>query len=72
MSRRRVLVVDDEATICDAVAARLRAEGFDVVTAPDGPSAVAECGASSPDVLVLDVIARRSCWPRIPSARVSG
>ncbi|MDT2008367.1 response regulator transcription factor [Rhodococcus opacus] len=56
MSQRRVLVVDDEATICDAVAARLRAEGFDVVTASDGPAAVAECEASSPDLLVLDVM----------------
>ena len=56
MSRRRVLVVDDEATICEAVAARLRAEGFDVVTASDGPAAVAVCEASSPDVLVLDVM----------------
>ena len=56
MSQRRVLVVDDEATICEAVAARLRAEGFDVVTASDGPAAVAVCEASSPDVLVLDVM----------------
>ncbi|MFC9358135.1 response regulator transcription factor [Rhodococcus sp. NPDC057014] len=56
MSQRRVLVVDDEATIREAVAARLRAEGFDVVTASDGPAAVAVCAASSPDVLVLDVM----------------
>lgn len=56
MSQRRVLVVDDEATICESVAARLRAEGFDVVTASDGPGAVAECEASEPDLLVLDVM----------------
>ena len=32
---RTVLVVDDEPTISDAVAARLRGEGYDVVTAAE-------------------------------------
>ena len=35
---RRILVVEDEAPIADAVAARLRSEGFEVRTAGDGPS----------------------------------
>ena len=37
---RRVLVVEDEATIAASVAARLRAEGFAVDVAADGPAAV--------------------------------
>lgn len=53
---RTVLVVDDEPTISDAVAARLRGEGFDVVTASDGPSAVEVCGRVRPDIVVLDVM----------------
>ncbi|SNT53119.1 response regulator transcription factor [Rhodococcoides kyotonense] len=53
---RTVLVVDDEPTISDAVAARLRGEGFDVVTASDGPSAVQVCASVRPDVVVLDVM----------------
>lgn len=56
MSARRVLVVDDEVTICESVAARLRAEGFQVDTAADGPSAVAVCAQTSPDLVVLDVM----------------
>ena len=53
---RRILVVDDEATIADSVAARLRAEGFTVTTAPDGPAAVAAAKTFEPDLVVLDVM----------------
>ena len=53
---RRVLVVEDEPTIADAVAARLRAEGFDVEQAYDGPAAVAALRRGAPDLVVLDVM----------------
>jgi DNA-binding response OmpR family regulator len=53
---RKVLVVDDEVTIAEAVAARLRSEGFDVVLAHDGPEAVAVCRDEVPDLVVLDVM----------------
>jgi DNA-binding response OmpR family regulator len=53
---KRILVVDDEPTILDAVATRLRAEAFLVETAIDGPSAVAAATATAPDLVVLDVM----------------
>jgi len=53
---RRVLVVEDEPTIAASVAARLRAEGFAVDVAHDGPSAVAQALEVPPDVVVLDVM----------------
>lgn len=53
---RRVLVVEDEPTIALSVAHRLRAEGYEVEIAGDGPSAVAAASANPPDVLVLDVM----------------
>jgi DNA-binding response OmpR family regulator len=56
MSARRVLVVDDDPTIADSVAVRLRAEGYVVSVAVDGPSAVAACDAEQPDLVVLDVM----------------
>lgn len=56
MGQRRVLVVDDDATIADSVAARLRAEGLDVTTAADGPGAVERCRRDRPDLVVLDVM----------------
>jgi DNA-binding response OmpR family regulator len=56
MAERRVLVVDDDPTIADSLAARLRAEGYDVVCAADGPAAVAVFRSARPDVVVLDVM----------------
>lgn len=56
MKERRVLVVEDERTIAESVAARLRAEGFVVEIAPDGPSAVERFRAWQPDLVVLDVM----------------
>jgi len=55
-TERRVLVVEDERTIAEAVGARLRAEGFTVQIAGDGPAAVAAARTSPPDVIVLDVM----------------
>jgi DNA-binding response OmpR family regulator len=55
-SERRVLVVEDERTIADSVAARLRAEGFTVQIASDGPSAVEAARQGRPDLVVLDVM----------------
>jgi len=56
MSSRRVLVVEDERTIAEAVAARLRVEGFTVDVVGDGPAAVAAARRIRPDVVVLDVM----------------
>lgn len=53
---KRILVVDDEPTILAAVADRLRAESFTVDTAVDGPSAVSVAAATTPDLVVLDVM----------------
>ena len=53
---RRVLVVEDEPTIAESVAARLRAEGFVVELAGDGPAAVAAARRTPPDAVVLDVM----------------
>ena len=53
---RRVLVVEDDAVINQAVADRLSAEGYDVARAWDGPAAVSEFEKSAPDLVVLDVM----------------
>jgi DNA-binding response OmpR family regulator len=54
--QRRVLVVEDERTIAESVAVRLRAEGFVVDLAHDGPSAVTMAHTTQPDLVVLDVM----------------
>jgi DNA-binding response OmpR family regulator len=53
---RRVLVVEDERTINQAVADRLVAEGFEVRQEYDGPAAVAAAREWTPDLVVLDVM----------------
>src|SRR5687767_4644797 len=53
---RTILVVEDEAPIAQAVAARLRSEGFAVEVASDGPSGVAACERLAPDLVVLDLM----------------
>ena len=53
---RRILVVEDEPVINQAITDRLCAEGFDVVQAWDGPGAVEVFGTAEPDLVVLDVM----------------
>ena len=55
-ARRRVLVVEDDPVINDAVTRRLAAEGYDVTQAWDGLAAVAAATDGRPDVVVLDVM----------------
>ena len=53
---RRVLVVEDEAPIADAIAARLRSEGHEVQLAADGPAGVAHAQRWQPDLVILDLM----------------
>ena len=50
----RVLVVDDEPSIVDAVATALSYQGYDVEEASTGREAVAAATRSEPDLIVLD------------------
>src|SRR5204862_1093985 len=49
-------LVEDERVLNDAVAARLRAGGFEDEQADDGPGAVERHGDTRPDLVVLDVM----------------
>jgi DNA-binding response OmpR family regulator len=51
-----ICVIEDEQVIASAVAARLRAEGFEVEVAADGPQGVALCERVRPDLVVLDLM----------------
>ncbi len=51
----KVLVVDDEAALARALAINLRANGWEVVTAADGRSALDAAATQHPDVVVLDL-----------------
>ena len=51
----RVLVVDDEPSILRAVAANLRARGYEALTAASGTAALAATETRQPDCIVLDL-----------------
>ncbi len=53
---RTILVVEDEASIAEAVATRLRSEGFEVTIAADGASGIELCQQLGPDLVVLDLM----------------
>ena len=53
---RTIVVIEDEASIASAVAARLRSEGFTVEIANDGPDGVELCERARPDLVVLDLM----------------
>lgn len=56
MRPSRILVVDDEPPIVELVTGYLAREGWEVVTAADGPAALDAVRVHAPDVVVLDVM----------------
>jgi two-component system alkaline phosphatase synthesis response regulator PhoP len=52
----KILVVDDEPSILHLVTSYLKAEGYEVYTASDGPTALKAAKAYKPDVLILDLM----------------
>jgi CheY-like chemotaxis protein len=53
--RRRILIADDNVDGADSLAALLRIHDHEVGTAYDGHSAIAQCEAFRPDVVLLDL-----------------
>jgi two-component system, OmpR family, alkaline phosphatase synthesis response regulator PhoP len=52
----KILIVDDEKSIADAIAYGLKREGYEVETAFDGEEALRKINSFKPVVLVLDVM----------------
>jgi two-component system, OmpR family, response regulator len=53
---QRILVVDDEPSIVDAVSMTLRYEGYEVDEAATGRAALDTCTERRPDLIVLDIM----------------
>ena len=56
MSKKRILVVDDEQDMIYAVKLQLEARGFEVLTACDGQEGLNVARRESPDLIILDVM----------------
>ncbi len=55
MSDGVILVVDDDADVRFFIRASLEAEGYSVIEAPDGDTALLLCSESEPAVIILDL-----------------
>jgi DNA-binding NtrC family response regulator len=55
MSRRKILVVDDERDICDFVKNFFQERGYDVMTATGGDEALAMVKVDRPELILLDI-----------------
>lgn len=56
MSKQKILVVDDEPDVVAFMERTLRTEGFEVVSAFDGISALDLVDAEKPDLVLLDLM----------------
>ena len=52
----KILIVDDEPSIITLVSAYLKPEGYEVLTASDGPTGLKMAKAYKPDLVVLDLM----------------
>jgi CheY-like chemotaxis protein len=53
--KKRILVIEDDKRITTALAIRLEAEGYEVVTASDGFAGLKEVLTEQPDLLLMDI-----------------
>ncbi len=56
MATEKILVVDDDLNICELLRLYLTKEGYDVVIANDGASAVSTFQEESPSLVLLDIM----------------
>jgi DNA-binding response OmpR family regulator len=57
--KKRVLVVDDDATLVESVRVALLSRGYDVSVAGDGAEALAQIERVRPDLMLLDLVMPR-------------
>jgi len=55
MNRKRILIVDDSAIILKTLSMKLKSSGYEVLTAPDGGTAVSLVRRERPDLILLDI-----------------
>jgi two-component system, OmpR family, response regulator AdeR len=56
LSNIRILIVEDDADICEMYAITFMRKGFTVYTAPDGSVAIEKFRNKQPDIILLDIM----------------
>ena len=67
MSKKKILIVEDEDQLAYIVKIRLEASGYDVITAYDGQEGLKKARSEVPDLIILDVM-----LPKIDGFKVCG
>jgi len=55
MSKKKILIVEDDLDLVKALTKRLRANSYDTIYALDAASAIQEAHREKPDVIILDI-----------------
>jgi len=66
-TKKRILVVDDEPNLVLLVEARLKASGYEVLSASDGLTALEMAKREKPDLIILDLM-----LPKMDGFKVCG
>jgi len=56
MSRKKIMVVDDEETLVELVSAVMEEGGFEVIVAHDGKECLEKLKKAKPDLILLDMM----------------
>lgn len=54
-TKKKILIVDDDGVIVTSLSIKLKAAGFEVVSAKDGATAVSAVRTQKPDAILLDI-----------------
>jgi CheY-like chemotaxis protein len=55
MSRKKILIVDDDKVICKALGFKLKASGYEVLTAEEPGEALTAVRTQQPDLVIMDI-----------------
>ena len=67
MSKKKILLVDDEKDLVNIVKFRLEVNNYEVITAYDGNEALEKARSTKPDLIILDLM-----LPKIDGYKVCG
>ncbi len=56
MSKKKILVVDDDVAIVKIMSFQLKKKGYDVITASNGRSCIRKAAKEKPDLILLDIL----------------
>ena len=65
--KKKILIVEDEPHALETLRDRLEFEGYEIITAEDGQTALAKAKAEKPDLIILDVM-----LPKMDGYKVCG